>query len=129
MDYRGFIYEGLTGNAALTARVPAASIYPSGSLEAAPQENLFIVIRMLDAPPGPFAAVKFETAEVWVHHRARSYHTIDEVLKLVKNAIEALPSSEAFITAEWEGSSVDLEDEAFGTNCKNGTIRLVGRNE
>lgn len=67
-----------------------------------------------DFPVGGHSGRSFgrrEYLQVWVHDNPGDYLRIDEVLRLCRNALEAVPHSDDFLEAKWIETGVDLRDD------------------
>lgn len=129
---RAIVFQHLTSDAALTALIPAERWVSGRSLEDAPPRP-FAVVRFGGTFPG-LAAVRAVRCEVWIHDDQGNYDLIDQVIELIKVRLDgkihltnvAEPGSE-IMQATWQGDSTDLFDPALKTNTKSTAYDLVGR--
>jgi hypothetical protein len=129
VNWRAWMYDKLTADAAVLALVPAQRIQAAGSLEARENVKPFIIFRLgsnvselndADAPH-----VTAQDAAVWVHDEPGSYKRIDTILEAVRAALVGqVPTA---IAATWQGDSGELSDPEQGTIVRNSTYRLYGR--
>lgn len=129
MNWRAWIYDRLSTDAAVLALVPAQRIQAAGSLEARENVKPFIVFRLgADAPELNDADAPYVTgqdAAVWVHDEPGSYKRIDTIIQAVRTALVGqVPTA---IAATWQGDSGELSDPDQGTIVRNSTYRLYGR--
>ncbi len=129
MNWRAWIYDKLTADAAVLALVPAPRIQAAGSLEARENVKPFIVIRLGSEAPelndGDAPHITAQDATVWVHDEPGSYKRIDTIIKAVRNVLVGqVPTA---VAAIWQGDSGELSDPEQGTIVRNSTYRLYGR--
>jgi len=124
MTWREFIFERLTGDAPLTALV-GDRIF--GTLEGSP-DRPFVVIRFDPSVPA-IKGAEVQDMTIWVHDEPESYTRIDEILPLIRAALEGPVSiaGENGIHVDWSGDSQDLSDDARGTILRSSSYRLAGR--
>lgn len=126
---RKLVFQAITGDAAVTAVIPADRWVSAGALDA-PEVRPFGVIRIVDATRSVVGSSQ-PRAEIWVHDERGSYIRIDSVLQLVRTALEsAVPMENAthrIVDVEWAGDSPDLVDEGYNTNTRNSGFILTGR--
>lgn len=127
---RGFAYSRLTGYAPLTAVVPATRISSSGG--ASTPATPFIVIRnRIITRPFWESPARQGGFTIHVHDQPDSYVRIDQIGKLVEEAVEpGVPGSwNAYwlSTLENLGWSEDLRDDHYGTATRFVTYGLTYR--
>jgi hypothetical protein len=79
-------------------------------------------------PPRPFLTYRMHTdfpvmggvgrreyCQLWANDDPGDYEKIDEILRLSRIAVEAIPHTDDFLEARWVETGVDLEDKAMGT--------------
>lgn len=130
MDWRQWLYDQLTSNAALTAVVQVADIRASGSLKAPPSRKPYIVIRTgaetEELNDGDAPLVTSQSATIWIHDEPGSFDRIDSILALVRDALIGAVTSPNGIACIWQGNSGELADASLGTITRNSSFRLVG---
>lgn len=136
MEWRSWAMTRLKGYAPLTAGIPpllpATSMFGSGSMNGAPAARPFLYVAYgADTPElrddgKPVANSQVMT--VYVHDEPGDYTRIDQILVLVKTALEGqVVDGINGIFAIWQGASPDLADDRFQTIVRNAEFRLVGR--
>lgn len=78
-------------------------------------ERPFLTYRMHTDFPVLGGIGNREYAQIWANDDPGDYTTIDECLRLVRLAVEAIPSQEGFIEARWVETGVDLKDDVMKT--------------
>lgn len=133
MNWRTWLKTKLDAAIPITSVVPTRLIFGAGSLSASPAQNdrPFIVIRTgLEDPElndGDAPAVTSQFASVWVHDNPGSYDQIDALLLLVRQALVGQVPDNTGIACVWQGDSVELADDTYGTIVRNGNYRLLGK--
>jgi hypothetical protein len=124
MNWREWAIAKIKGDVGLQALVDDRVF---STVEGSP-DTPFVVVRFA---PGIPAGVGGEIQDlvVWVHDQPQSYTRIDEILPLIRAALEGPieQAGESGIMVDWDGDSGDLADDARGTVLRNSSYRLVGR--
>jgi hypothetical protein len=89
-------------------------------------ERPFMTYRMHTDFPVIGGAGRREYAQVWANDDPGDYETIDEMLRLARLAVEAIPSQADFLEARWVETGVDLKDDAMGTINRYIRFQLTG---
>lgn len=135
MSLRGWVVSRLENDANIIAIVPIDRIMSSGAvgLPNTPTEEParpFIVVRG-NADENRINAARSQRFQVWVHDNVGSYVRIENLLEMVRAALEpTMPhtvGSTRVTSVEWEGGSDDLFDDTFGTGTRFAQFRLTGR--
>jgi len=124
VNWREFVFDRLNGDVALAAFV-GDRIF--GTVPDNP-DRPYVVIRFDPLiPEGSWG--EFQDMTVWVHDQPESYTRIDEILPLVRTALQGPLSvpGETGIHVDWSGDSQDLSDDARGTILRTSSYRLAGR--
>ena len=127
---RRLFYNWLTTSPALSSQVPVDRWVARGTLEQRPDTVPFVVY-VIGLQDRGIGNVRRTTVELWVHDEVGDYTRIDDVLDSVEDRMEELENLEGFgyriLTAEWQGRSGDLSDDALRTSTRNASFRVVGR--
>lgn len=118
MDWRTWVFEQLSDNDDLD------NVAVFQTLERAPTERPFIVIRMLETSRD---VGRTQDMTVWIHDNPGSYLHIDALHTAVRATLEGPVTEEGAIACVWQGDGVDAADDARGTIVRPGFYRLVGR--
>lgn len=80
-------------------------------------ERPFITYRMHTDFPSPMGGKigRREYSQWWANDDPGDYLRIDEILRLIRLAVEAIPPHGSFLQAVWVETGVDLKDDAMGT--------------
>lgn len=100
---------------------PDGSIFTGGV-----PERPFITYRMHTDFPVGGGLGRREYSQVWANDDPGDYETIDEMLRLVRRAVEAIPSQADFLEARWVETGVDLKDDAMGTINRYIRFQMTG---
>lgn len=125
-DWRSWAYDKLSNDGAVTALVPATSIFGPGSLDGAPADKPFIVIRFGPTVRGPFVGTSQTELQVWAHDDPGDFLRIQSILEAVQAALEGPVALEGAHSARWQGESPDSADDALGTITRWASYNLVG---
>lgn len=118
----------------LSTHQPLMDLLPGGlygdrSLKDTPAVKPFGVL-LHEGPSRGLGTVHRATTVLWVHDEVGDYTRIDDALKVARLHLAAQVQVSLngiyLMQAEWQGDSVDLYDDARGTNVKNATFLLVG---
>lgn len=126
---RRLIYDLLSSDATLMALLPGG-LYGDRSLVETPSVKPFGVLMHEGPSNGMSARVNRSTVVLWVHDEVGDYTRIEAALRraraLLLAAVQVEKNGVWLMEADWSGDSVDLYDDARGTNVKNATFPLVG---
>jgi hypothetical protein len=129
MNWRSWLYNELTTDAAVIAIVPAPRILAAGSLEVRQEDRPFIVVRLgpdvTELSDGGAPEITSQEATIWVHDEPGSYKRIDTILAAVRKSL--VGQVVTAIACIWQGDSGELADPTQGTIVRNSSYRLVGR--
>lgn len=124
IDWRTWVYQTLTTDAALTLEVPADAIFGAGGIESRPEAETFIVITFGNDLPGTVSGVVETIAQVWVHDLPGDYLRITTILGLVKAALLSVVSPGW--EPQWSGDSPELTNPDYDTFVRFSTYTLRG---
>jgi len=121
MNWRAWLHSQLTESEETTWPV-----HGSASLSRRPAVQ-FLAITFMPSLPGPFPGAQVLRVQVWAHDVAGSYVAIDRELENVRKVLRRATAEQEFISANWEGDSNDLEDDAMETRTRYAMFRLSGK--
>lgn len=148
MNWRQWLYVKLATSSELLAKVSLDNIAAAGSIEGAPKERPFILIRVGDETPelrdNAVAIATSRTASIWVYDEPGSYDLIDEIIDIIKSILQceversldatSVPTIEDTVffsggtQSIWENDSLELADDVWSAITRNTNYRLVGAN-
>lgn len=89
-------------------------------------ERPFMTYRMHTDFPVGGGMGRREYSQVWANDDPGDYETIDEMLRLARLAVEAIPPQADFLEARWVETGVDLKDDAMGTINRYIRFQMTG---
>lgn len=129
MNMRRRLYKAMKGSTDLALivedRIIQASAIGSDQWPGTPKTP-FVTYRMHTDFPVAGGIGRREYCQVWANDTPGDYEKIDEVLELVKLAVEAIPADADFLEARWVETGVDLKDDAMGTINRYIRFQLTG---
>lgn len=78
-------------------------------------ERPFVTYRMHTDFPIIGGLGRREYAQIWANDDPGDYLQIDEILRLCRLAVEAIPQQADFLEARWVETGVDLKDDVMKT--------------
>jgi len=130
---RSLLYQAVAAIPAFGGRVYQASATGVGDVPQSPDKP-FCVIREIGSTTYPVveetASPRARSFYFWVYDERGSYVRIDELLKEVGDTVRDLvgsvsPSGRRCIGVNWQGESMDLEDDTYDANAKYGSARVT----
>lgn len=134
---RAFLYDTLTQNTALQAKLGGASniltrVMPRRSVQEIPEEGLFLIFGLgnatseqLEDSTANDAQAERQFFQVWIHDPGGSYMQIDEVVPLVKKALVGKSHKPSkLLTIAYLETSQEFNNETYNTNFRY--IRFQG---
>lgn len=109
---RAIVGERILEASAIGADIKFADEFPD--LQGIP-ERPFVTYRMHTGFPLNRGLGQREYAQIWANDDPGDYMRIDEILRLCRLAVEAIPPADDFLEARWIETGVDLNDLAMGT--------------
>lgn len=121
---RARVFDTLSGWQPLVDMV-GTRIYQANTRDTTP-ETPYIVFRVGVETPR-IAVARTTSLQVWAHDSPGSYVRIDQMLKEMKAALEAMTNTDGLFAAEWLDDSEDLVDDASVTFTRYSRYQLINR--
>lgn len=128
MDWREWAYQKISTDPDFQAIFVPEAILGAGSLTERPNARPYMVLKFGNTTPN-IGGSTFTELFVWVHDEPGDYGRIDSALRLVRAKLSGQVSDPSGISCNWQGDSVDLADDTFGTITRNSSYQLVGRDQ
>jgi hypothetical protein len=136
MEVRELLYKTITEDPTVIAKVGADFVFQRSGFTEPPRDgsNLikrFIVYHANTETGDPTVTAHPGTTHifwVWCHDEPGDYFEIDEVLKAVRRALEAVQADDQipwFLEFRWLETSIDLDDPEMFTICRYCRIQAV----
>lgn len=130
MDWRLWLHGMLTTSPALTALIPAPSVFAAGSVDVNPDAKPFVIFRLQATAPSlrgdGKAVVANRIAEVWSYAEPGSYVGVDAYLSALRAVLDGPVAMPGAHTCQWLGDSQELADDEYNAAVRFGTYQLIG---
>lgn len=135
MSARAAVYTLLSTDGQLQALgVPYGNIWPAQSLDTAPRNGRFLILRWEELTLAPGRGSKSEVLTVWAHcprEMSTDFVPLVEILNRVTELLTSavhMPGADGTLTCvDYNGMSPDLNDEGYKTITKNAAYTVVAR--
>lgn len=126
MAARAALFSLLKG----TASLGFEEVYPTNSIDTAPEEFFAVINWGLTSPA--FGTTGIDRVQIWVHDKSRDYGRINAALEQLKNLLPTVnhrPGEDGIVLSamEWDGESQDLFDSGMGTVTRYADFTAVSR--
>lgn len=129
----GAVHSALKNDPFLIQQDVAEHVYTDYSMETAPRDGLFIILRWGSQNVTPGIKTGPETLTVWVHQpreHGSDYTVVRQILRRVQQVLEGLEhvagaDNLSVTSIDYQGDSGNLFDPGFQTITRNSTYRVL----
>lgn len=129
MTMRQRLFKAMSESALVTHHVEDRIIQASAigtELWPGTPKRPFITYRLHTDFPVGGGMGRREYSQIWANDDPGDYERIDEILHVVRLAVEAIPPNGDFLEARWVETGVDLKDDAMGTINRYIRFQMTG---